>query len=127
MNNLLDTHTFIWFINGQSELSKNALKAIERKNAENFVSIASLWEIAIKLNLGKLKLNTHFSVIPEQILINGFKLLPITFDDTLILSTLPLIHRDPFDRLIIAQATTNQLAIISCDKQFADYNVSTIW
>ncbi len=127
MNNLLDTHTFIWFINGEEELSGNARKAIEYKGANNFVSIASLWEIAIKLSLGKLKLRTEFSAVPEQIIGNGFQILPITFEDTLKLSALLFHHRDPFDRLIIVQSLTNRLDIISKDKQFANYGVSTVW
>ncbi len=127
MNNLLDTHTFIWFINGEEELSSKARKAIEHKGANNFVSIATLWEIAIKLSLGKLKLRTPFSAVPEQISNNGFQLLPITFEDTLKLSSLPFHHRDPFDRLIIVQSLTNGLEIISRDNQFANYGVSTIW
>lgn len=127
MDNLLDTHTFIWFVNGQQELSERARKTIEHKNVNNFVSIASLWEIAIKLSLDKIQLKTPFSAIPEQIVKNGFQVLPITFEDTLRLSTLPLHHRDPFDRLIIVQSITNHLTIVSRDKQFANYEVTTVW
>lgn len=127
MNYLLDTHTFIWFINGEQELSDRARKAIEHKTANNFVSIASLWEIAIKLSIGKLKLQTPFASVPEQLYNNGFQLLPITFEDTLKLSTLPFHHRDPFDRLIIVQGITNQLTIISKDKDFADYGIAPLW
>ncbi len=127
MNYLLDTHTFIWFINGEEELSSLARKTIEHKDANNFISIASLWEIAIKLSIGKLKLRTPFAAIPEQIAKNGFQILPITFEDTLKLSTLPFHHRDPFDRLIIAQSMTNQLTIISTDELFPDYGIITIW
>ena len=127
MNYLLDTHKFIWFINGEEELSSLARKAIEHKDANNFVSIASLWEIAVKLSIGKLKLKTPFVAVPEQIANNGFQILPITFEDTLKLSALPLHHRDPFDRLIIAQSMTNQLTVISRDKQFPGYGITTIW
>jgi PIN domain nuclease of toxin-antitoxin system len=127
MNYLLDTHTFIWFINGEKELSDTARKAIEHKNATNFLSTASLWEIAIKLSIGKLKLRTPFADVPGQIRNNGFQLLPITFEDTLQLSGLPFHHRDPFDRMIIVQGLTNQLTIISKDGQFAEYGVPTLW
>ncbi len=120
MNYLLDTHTFIWFINGEEELSVRARTTIEHKDANNFISIASLWEIAIKLSIGKLKLKTPFDAVPEQIANNGFQILPITFADTLKLSTLPFHHKDPFDRLIIAQSMTNQLSVISRDNQFPD-------
>ena len=127
MNYLLDTHTFMWFINGEEELSAHARKTIEHKNSNNFISIASLWEIAIKLSIGKLKLKTPFIEIPEQISNNGFQILPLRFEDTLKLSTLPFHHRDPFDRLLIAQSIANQLTIISKDKQFSDYGIDIIW
>ncbi len=127
MNNLIDTHALIWFLNGDNELSDKAKKAIEDEDAINFISIASLWEIAIKISLGKLELKTPFSKISEQIDNNGFQILPITFEDTLILSTLPFHHRDPFDRIIISQSFNNKLAIISKDKYFNDYQVTLTW
>ena len=127
MNNLLDTHTFIWFNEGDIQLSKDARKAIERDDVINFISIASLWEISIKISLGKLELKTPFSSISDQILKNGFQILPITFHDTLALSKLPFHHRDPFDRMIISQSISNKLAIVSKDKNFKDYQVSLIW
>jgi len=95
MNNLIDTHAFIWFLNGDNNLSDKAKKAIEEIDVINFISIASLWEISIKISLGKLELSTPFAEIAEQIDHNGFQILPITFEDTLILSTLPFHHRDP--------------------------------
>lgn len=100
--NLLDTHTLIWFIEGSKELSRTARQTIEIENADNYVSIASLWEIAIKVSLGKLELKTPFNQIDRQITQNGFEILPVTFEDTLIVSALPFHHRDPFDRIIIA-------------------------
>lgn len=127
MNNLLDTHTFIWFIEGDAQLSEKARKAIEKKDAENFVSIASLWEISIKISLGKLELKTPFPKILEEIVKNGFTLLPITFQDTLTLSELPFHHRDPFDRIIISQGISQKKAVLSKDKFFEKYEVSVIW
>jgi len=127
MDYLLDTHTFMWFVNGHDELSSLARKTIERKGTNNFVSIASLWEIAIKISIGKLKLKTPFAAIPQQIIDNGFQVLPIKFEDTFKLSTLPFHHRDPFDRMIIAQSMTNQLTMISKDKQFGHYGIAVIW
>jgi len=125
--NLLDTHTLIWHINGDPELSLNARRAIESENTINFVSIASLWEMAIKINLGKLELQTPFSQIGRQIEANGFEILPVTFEDTLTLSTLPLYHRDPFDRIIIVQSFNNRLNLISRDKNFDLYKARVIW
>ena len=127
MDNLIDTHTFIWFIEGDKKLSKTAKEFISKKDVSTFISIASLWEIAVKISLGKLELKTSFSKISQLIFNNGFQILPIVFEDTLILSELPFHHRDPFDRIIIAQSITNKLSIISRDKIFSEYNISLIW
>ncbi len=83
MQQLLDTHTLIWFIGGNKELYQIARNAIEADGATNFVSIASLWEMAIKISLGKLELKTPFKEISNQLLENGFQLLPVTFADLL--------------------------------------------
>jgi PIN domain nuclease of toxin-antitoxin system len=127
MNTILDTHTLIWFLNGDTELSKEARIAIEDNKFTNFVSIASLWEIAIKISLGKLELIPPFTKFLELILNNGFEILLITFDDTLILSSLPFYHKDPFDRIIISQSITNKFTIISKDKNFESYQVLITW
>src|SRR5947209_8552375 len=97
---LLDTHTLIWFIGGNKELSATARRSIEGDDVINFVSIASLWEIAIKVSLHKLELKAPFSEVNNQLVENGFELLPVTFEDTLTVSTLPFHHRDPFDRIL---------------------------
>lgn len=125
--NLLDTHTLIWFINGDPELSRTARAAIEADNTINFVSIASLWEMAIKISLGKLELKTPFNQVARQIAENGFEVLPITFEDTLTLSTLPFHHRDPFDRIIIVQSFNNGLTLVSRDKNFELYKADVLW
>ena len=127
MNQILDTHTFIWFLNGDKELSVKAIKAIESLDAINFISIASLWEIAIKISLDRLVLKEPFEKLSEEILNNGFLLLPITFADILILSKLPFHHRDPFDRIIISQAINNNFSIIIKDKYFSEYKTKTLW
>lgn len=127
MNYLLDTHTLIWFLNGDKDLSSNARKAIESFEALNFVSIASLWEIAIKVSLGRLDLKTSFEKIEEEIIKNNFKMLPITFRDTMVLSTLPFHHRDPFDRLLIAQSMNNKFIVISKDQRFDSYKIKLLW
>ena len=125
--NLLDTHTLIWYINGDLELSQNAKTAIEANDTINFVSIASLWEIAIKISLGKLELKTPFKQIGRQIEENGFEVLPVTFEDTLTISTLPFHHRDPFDRIIIVQSFSNGLTLIPKDKNFDLYKAKVLW
>lgn len=125
--NLLDTHALIWFINGDTNLSLKAKQAIETTNAINFVSIASLWEISIKISLGKLELKVPYRQIFQQIMDNGFEILPITFEDTFVLSTLSFHHRDPFDRLIITQAMNNKLTVLSKDEHFTSYKISLLW
>lgn len=127
MNYLLDTHVLIWFLNGDKFLSNKARKAIESENANNFVSIASLWEIAIKLSLGRLEMNFPFETISKEFEKNNFQLLPITFNDILILPNLELHHKDPFDRMIICQSITNDFTLISKDKEFADYKIKLLW
>ena len=127
MNYLLDTHAFIWFLNGDKSLTNKARKAIEAETAVNFVSIASLWEISIKLSLERLQISFPFEAIIEQFEKNNFQLLPITFNDTLILANLPLHHKDPFDRMIICQSVTNNFTLISKDKEFDAYEIKLLW
>ena len=127
MANLLDTHALIWFIEGDRLLSDKAISAINDEADFNFVSIASIWEIAIKLNVQKLKLQTSFLGIQKKMDENGFKLLPVNFEHTLILKDLPLHHRDPFDRMIIAQSITEDLTIISKNKNFSLYPIKLLW
>ncbi|RDC63355.1 hypothetical protein AHMF7616_01958 [Adhaeribacter pallidiroseus] len=91
------------------------------------MSIASLWEIAIKVSLGKLELKTPFNQVSRQIEENGFGVLPVTFADTLTLSTLPYHHKDPFDRIIIVQGFNNGLPIISRDENFNLYKATVLW
>lgn len=127
MNNLLDTHVLIWFINGDDKISYSARNAIESKSSLNYVSIASLWEIAIKISIGKLELKTPFAEILHQFKLNNFQLLPIAFEDTLTVSGLPFHHRDPFDRLLVAQCINNNLTLISKDIFLKEYSVNVIW
>lgn len=121
MEYLLDTHTFLWFINGDVQLSKNAREAIGNPDAIKYISIASFWEIAIKVNLGKLILEMPYSDLRQQVTDNGFEILPITFSHTAELISLDLHHRDPFDRIIIAQALSERLILISKDGNFEKY------
>ncbi len=125
--NLVDTHAFIWFVNGDEALSSKALEAIEKHPDSNYVSIASLWEIAVKISLGKLDIKQPFSKIADEITKNGFQLLPIGFEDVLQVTALSFFHKDPFDRLIIAQAIANKLHVISKDQYFTEYPVNVIW
>ena len=127
MRLLLDTHTFLWFLGGDSELSKQARTLIEKPQHEKYISIASFWEISIKNSFGKLTLDVPFSELKIEAIKNSFQILPITFEDTLQLNILPFHHRDPFDRIIISQAMNNDLAIISRDSNICLYNTNVLW
>lgn len=128
MEYLLDTHSFLWFINGDEQLSSKAKTVITDPEAIKYISIASFWEIAIKLNLGKLHLEMTYPDLREQVIINGFEILPITFEHTTTLATLELHHRDPFDRIIISQAQSENLILVSKDENFSKYNsLKLLW
>jgi len=128
MKLLLDTHTFLWFIMGSPNLSTTARALIEDVANEKFLSVASLWEIAIKLSIGKLMLSAPFDVlIPQQLSLNGFELLNIEIDHAALVATLPFHHRDPFDRLLIAQASVEKMSVVSIDAVFDAYSVTRLW
>ena len=128
MRVLLDTHAFLWFVAGNPRFSAHARQIIEDRDTESLFSIASVWEIAIKVSLGKLALHVPFpALIPEQLSSNGIALLTITVSHTLRIAQLPSIHRDPFDRMLVAQAITEGLPIISADSIFDAYPVTRIW
>jgi PIN domain nuclease of toxin-antitoxin system len=127
MNLLIDTHTLIWFIEGSPELSKNARNLIENIDNPCFASIASIWEIAIKVSLGKLELKNPFEKLGSLMWENSIDLLPIRYEHTKELITLPFHHKDPFDRLIIAQAKIEKMPIVSKDSNFKYYDVEQIW
>ena len=128
MRLLLDTHAFLWFIMGSANLSLNARILIENPANERLLSVASLWEIAIKTSLGKLILSATFDeLIPAQLKLNGIELLNINVDHISTLSTLAFHHRDPFDRLLIAQAMVEQMPIVSGDPVLDAYSVHRLW
>ena len=127
MHYLLDTHSFLWFINGDKALSKIARTSIEDNSSVKYISIASFWEISIKLCIGKLKLDFPYDELKDQVVENGFEILPITFEHTSKLASLKFIHKDPFDRMIIAQAIIENLSVISKDRNFQHYAIKQIW
>jgi PIN domain nuclease of toxin-antitoxin system len=123
---LLDTHAFLWWCEDSPELSAKARRAIAENDC--FVSLASFWEIAIKVSLGKLSLPTAIErYLPEQMSLNGFETLEISFRQTVGTSRLPWHHRDPFDRLIAAQAMEEELSVVSHDACFDAYRVNRLW
>lgn len=128
MRVLLDTHAFLWFIQGDPKTSEEARRLIEDESNEKLFSVASAWEIAIKVCLGKLALNEPFAALmPREISQGGFILLPITLQHTAAVATLPLHHRDPFDRLLVAQAIVENLAIVSADAMLDAYSITRLW
>ena len=128
MSYLLDTHSFLWFVAGSSRLSKNARSIIENTDIHLYLSIASLWEMAIKISLKKLRLGEPFgNLIPAQLFQNNIILMQISVSHTAAVIELPFHHRDPFDRLIIAQAQVEELPIISTDSVFDAYDIQRVW
>ena len=126
MTYLLDTHTLIWFLENDSRLPTATRTQIETTPII-FISIVSLWEIAIKANIGKLDLSFPFSTIAPNLQSLGIIELPITFKDLEIYLSLPLYHRDPFDRILIAQAMNHVLPLIGQDVQMDAYPIQRLW
>jgi PIN domain nuclease of toxin-antitoxin system len=123
---LLDTHVFIWLAEGDCNLPISLRDLIE--NTDNvFVSIASFWEISIKIKIGKLSLLSDFNDIESSFESTRFKLLPISLNDTIQLCNLPLHHKDPFDRILVAQAMNHSLILISRDVAFDNYPIQRVW
>jgi PIN domain nuclease of toxin-antitoxin system len=128
MKLLLDTQALLWFVEGNAALSAAARAAIEDAANAKFVSHATAWEIAIKISLGKLKLAVPFEeFFPGVLLANGFEELALTFRHCQELLALPFHHRDPFDRMIVAQAKVEGMTIITIDPQFGAYGVPSLW
>ncbi len=123
---LLDTHVFIWFVENSPKLPIAIREEIESADRV-YLSISSLWEIAIKLSTGKLALQVVYDDIEAMLPGAGIELISISFADTTHLLTLPLRHRDPFDRILIAQAIERSLVLVSADRSFGDYPVQKLW
>jgi PIN domain nuclease of toxin-antitoxin system len=124
---LLDTHAAIWFFNGDNMLSETAKKIILDTSNIKYLSIASAWEVAIKLSIGKLDIDGNTANFIHDVEANGFIFLPIKPSHLIVYESLPLIHRDPFDRLLVATAIDEQMFLISADKNIAQYDVPLIW
>ena len=128
MRYLLDTNALLWFLDDDKKLSRRARQLIESSSNESFISIVNLWEIAIKTGLGKLDLDKPFEqMFPEQLHLNRIDILDITVNSLIQLTTLPFHHRDPFDRLIIAQGLAEGMPIISVDMVFDAYSINREW
>ena len=124
---LLDTHIFLWLIQGDPQLSDRVKSIIADDASQLNFSVVSIWEIAIKLNIGKLKIEHSIEDIYQLLAQLKIEVLPIERLDLDRYLTLPLHHRDPFDRLIISQAIDRELILISADGSFEPYPVKRIW
>lgn len=128
MRLLLDTHTLLWFYLDDPQLSDPAQAAIVDPNNIKLVSPASYWEIAIKLSIQKYTLRVSYEAfLQESIFDNGFVILPIESRHTAALISLPFHHKDPFDRMLIAQAIVEGIPIVSADSKFDQYPITRLW
>lgn len=123
---LLDTHTVLWFLNDDDNLPQSIRDLIEDET-EVFVSIASFWEIAIKNSIGKLQLSCSVTDMMNTCLNRGIEILQIKAEHLELLNNLPMIHRDPFDRLLICQAKAENLLFITKDENIPKYEIRTFW
>jgi PIN domain nuclease of toxin-antitoxin system len=122
---LLDTHVLLWWLADDRKLAQNGRAIIASPDNELFVSSASLWEISIKAALGRLEI--ELDDLEDAIARSGFRSLPIGFRHALTAGRLPAVHRDPFDRMLVAQAIVQQMPIVSSDHSLDDYPVTRIW
>ncbi len=128
MRALLDTHTLLWMVSRSNQLTETARAAIADGRNELYFSIAGYWEIGIKQSLGKLELSAGWqNTLPKEMTHNRITWLPIEPRHVHEVAALPWIHRDPFDRLMIAQSRVEGLTLISRDPQFSEYGVPTVW
>lgn len=128
MKLLLDTQAFLRWVEGTPALGRRARAAVANPDNEVLFSIVSCWELAIKLSLGKLKLAQRLDrFIPEQLRLNGFSLFAVELRHVVGVADLPFHHRDPFDRLLAAQALQDQLAVVTTDRVFRKYGVTVVW
>ena len=128
MKVLLDTHSFLWLITGDERLSETAKQTFLNPDTQLFFSAASFWEICIKASLGKITLQSGWSeTIQNEMLDNSIQWLPIEIPHCIEVAKLPFHHRDPFDRLLIAQAMVEDMHLLSRDSRFSAYAVPRIW
>jgi PIN domain nuclease of toxin-antitoxin system len=124
---IADTHALVWWLNRDSRLSSTAHKLISSSANEVLISAATAWELSIKNRSGKLNVQALLDSFEDAMDEQGFSLLPISIDHALRAGSLPLHHSDPFDRMLVAQAQAEHVAIITADKAFDTYGVRRIW
>jgi PIN domain nuclease of toxin-antitoxin system len=125
---LLDTHAFLWWITDDPHLSDRARALIGGGENEVFLSAASAWELAVKAALRRVELAQPLDrFVPDQLERNGFQALPVSVRHALALPALPPLHRDPFDRMLVAQALTEEMTLVSADREIWRYPVPVAW
>jgi PIN domain nuclease of toxin-antitoxin system len=128
MRILLDTHVFLWWADGSDQLSARASRLIGDPRNEVLVSAVTVWEIVLKEGLGRLTLpDTPERFVPDQLRVNGFGTMALELSHSLAVSRLPAIHRDPFDRALIAQAQLEDLTFVTADEILSHYPVKAAW
>lgn len=127
MNLLLDTHVLIWWDSNPANLSPHALAALRDPAHTKWISVVSIWEMVIKSQLGKLTLRLPLSQIVAQQQANGLQILSVSLEQVLAVEGLPAVHKDPFDRLLVAQANVEAAEFVTADPIFAHYPVRVLW
>ena len=127
MDILLDTHALWWLLEGNDKIPKTVIETIHDTEIVTYVSIASVWEVAIKISIGKLNFDGGIERFIETIEDNDFSLLKISPEHIKTIVELPFIHRDPFDRMLIAQAMVEEMPIITTDTNIIKYDIKAVW
>ena len=127
MTYLLDSHTFFWAARAPEKLSRKARRICEQSRAPLLISVASIWELAIKSSLGQLSIQNFDTALPEWMRLLNVRVLPLEAAHAYAVYALPMLHRDPFDRMLIAQAVAEDLTLVTHDEQIHRYAVKWIW
>ena len=127
MKILIATHALLWFFSNHDDLSEKARRAIENSSNDVFVSIASFWEISIKLSLSKIALDIPFELLFDESEKLDISILNVKKEHLICLKELPFIHRDPFDRMIASQSIVEDYTLVSIDKIFDEYKIKRVW
>lgn len=127
MTLLLDTHALLWFAGADPRLSRAARRAMDAEDSELVISAATVWEMAIKSGTGDLQLHRSVDEYVLEKLAEGYTMWPITWEHAAGVAVLPWHHRDPFDRLLVAQALSEKCAVVTADRMFRKYGVDVVW
>lgn len=128
MKLLIDSHVFKWWRDEPNKLSHNAFTAISDARNDIFLSVATVWELQIKISLKKFAITNGLeNAVKDEQMKNGFQILPVQLSHALFIENLPIHHKDPFDRLLISQAFVENMTLVSADSNFANYQVNLLW